>query len=55
MKKVKFYLSIGFQDASYEEIIEFEDDITREEIEEEFQDWKNGYIDMGWHDMEETI
>ena len=53
MRKVKFYLGTGFPGASREEIVDFEDDTTDEEIEESFEDWKNNRLDASWWDVEE--
>jgi len=46
--KVKFYLSIGYQDAIQEDVVELEDGSTDEQIEEEYQEWKNDLIDGYW-------
>ena len=51
--EVTFTLSIGFPTAKRVEVIEFDDDITEEELEEAWQDWANGYIDGGWLKNEE--
>lgn len=53
MKKVEFYLGIGYVGADYKEILEFEDDTTDEEIEECFKDWSDNYIDRGWNVLED--
>ncbi len=53
MRKVKFYLGTGFSGASHEEIMEYEDDVTDEEISEDFEDWKNDRLDTSWRDLEE--
>ena len=48
MKKVKVFLGIGFANANREEILEFEDDATEEDIEDEVMAWVNDQIDIGW-------
>lgn len=53
MRKVKFYLGTGFANVAHEEIMEFEDDTTDEEISEIFHDWYEGYLDASWWDAEE--
>lgn|GEM_PF-1615501 len=53
MRKIKFHISIGLAGAEQEEIVEFEDDVTGEEIEDSFQDWKSDYIDAGWWDVDQ--
>lgn len=39
MKKVKFYLGVG--GYNYEKICQYEDDVPEEDIDEDFEDWKN--------------
>ena len=53
MKKVEFYLGIGYVGSDYKDILEFEDDTTDEEIEECFKDWADNYIDCGWNVLED--
>ena len=45
--KVKFTLGIGFIHKR-EEIVEFEDDATEEEIEAAYLDWQSCYLAGGW-------
>ena len=52
MKKIRFYLNKGNVHGNIEDIIEFEDDATGEEIQEAFDDWLNN-LDMGWHEIED--
>lgn len=52
MRKIKFYLSIGYAGADYDEIMEFPDNMTDEEIDECFHEWVNGYIDAEWYKVE---
>jgi hypothetical protein len=60
MKKIKvsFDLGIGYVGAKHkhEEVFEFEDNMTQEEIEEELENyWKEwiwNYIDGGWEIIE---
>lgn len=53
MRKVKFYLGTGYPSSNHEEIMEFDDDITDEEIEEEYQIWKEEKLDGSWWDVTE--
>lgn len=46
--KVTFTLGIGFVGARHEEVIEFDDDTTDEELDEFWTDWSHNYIDGGW-------
>lgn len=48
MKRIKFHLNTGFPGVEHEEVIEFDDDASEEEIEETYQDWKNDRIDGYW-------
>ena len=52
MKRIHFHLGVGYAGAVYDEIVEFEDDSTEEEIREEFEDWVNGYEDCSWWEEE---
>ena len=42
------HLGTGFTGASYDEVVEFEDSATEEEINEAYEDWKNNYLDASW-------
>lgn len=53
MKKVKFYLGTGFAGVAHEEIIEFDDNVTDEEIQEAFYDWYEDKLDPSWWYIEE--
>ncbi len=53
MRKVKFYLGTGFANATHEDVIEFEDGTTDEEITEYFEEWKNNFLDASWRDVDE--
>ena len=53
MKIVKFYLGTGNPSCSYEEIVEFDDDTTDEEIEAEYQSWKEDRLDCSWWEVTE--
>lgn len=45
--QVRFTLGIGFIHKR-EEIVEFDDDATEEEIEEAYLEWQSCYLDGGW-------
>lgn len=53
MKKVKFYLGTGFAGAAHEEIVEFDDNVTVEEIQEAFYEWYEDKLDPSWWYIEE--
>lgn len=48
MKKVHFYLGIGYPSAKHETIIEVEDDLTDDEIQEMYDEWANNYLEKEW-------
>ncbi len=52
LRRVKFYLGTGFSCSSYEEVMEFDDDATDEEISECHRDWYEGKLDASWWDIE---
>ena len=52
MKKIRFYLNSGYVGAQREEIFEFEDDVTMDEIQEAFDTWLTNF-DMGWLEVED--
>ena len=45
--KVKFYVSVGVGEGQ-EEIVDLPDDFTDDEIEDEFLEWRAGYLDSCW-------
>ncbi len=45
--KVKFYLSVGVGEGQ-EEIVDLPDDFTEGEIEDDFLEWRAGYLDSCW-------
>lgn len=52
MRKIKFFLGIGYPGVVQEEIVEYEDNVTDEEINNDFQEWKIGYLDDNWWEVE---
>ena len=52
--KVKFYLSIGVGEGQ-EEIVDLPDDYIDDEIEDEFLEWRAGYIDGCWIKLGEEL
>ena len=45
--KVEFTLSTGFAAARRIEIFDYDDDVTDEELDEDWKDWIWNYIDGG--------
>ncbi|MGP5203675.1 DUF7167 family protein [Psychrobacter aquimaris] len=52
--RVKFYLSIGLAGATRTDIVEMPDDSSENDIEEEYQTWKNDYIEGYWDKISEV-
>jgi hypothetical protein len=48
MKQVKFKVGTKYVGSDVEEIIDFEDDITTEEIETTLDEWINENIKASW-------
>lgn len=48
MRKIHFYIGTGYAGAEYNEIMEFEDNATDEEVEEAYKDWKENQLDCSW-------
>lgn len=46
--RVKAYVNTGFVGCRHEEVLEFEDDATDEEIEEWVREWMYDRIEWGW-------
>jgi hypothetical protein len=46
--RVRFTCSIGFNNANQEEIVELDDDLTDDEIEEEYGQWRANFLDGCW-------
>lgn len=53
MRKIKFYLTIGCPGSNQEEIAEYDDDITDEEIQQDLEIWAGDYIDFNWREINE--
>ena len=52
--KVKFSLSIGLAGCSREDIIDYEDDITDEELQEDYEEWVWRRIDGGFERLTDS-
>lgn len=48
MKKVIFVIESEVAGGNIEDVISFDDDVTEEEIEKGFQDWKENVIVSYW-------
>ena len=50
---VKFTLSIGYYNAKREEVFEVDDDMSDEELDQQWQEWAWEKIDGGPHKIED--
>lgn len=48
MIKVKVWINTGFAGAKHQDVFEFDDDVTDDEIDEEVKDWLFNKIEYGW-------
>ena len=53
MIKIKAHCGIGYVGATYEEELEFEDDVTEYEIEEEVDEWAQQFLETWWERKKE--
>ena len=53
MKRIKVVLNTGFAGVQHEDILEFKDDATDEEIEEEVKEWAWNCLDLCWYEEEQ--
>ena len=52
MKKIKFCCSIGFPSAIQEDVFEFDDTWSEEEIQDELWNWAEQFLET-WFEVEE--
>lgn len=52
MRKVRFTLSMNLVGCKSEEIMEFDDDMTDEEIQEQYEEWREEQLDGGWEEVD---
>jgi len=50
MRRIHFHIGTGYAGADYDEIFEFEDDVTDKEIDEAFREWESNCINAEWYD-----
>jgi hypothetical protein len=50
--KVKFTMSMSLVGCEREEIIEFDDDTTNDDIDFHYEHWVNEQLDGGWEEVE---
>ncbi len=54
MKRVRYTLSIGFVGAEHRDVFDWPDEATDEEINEDYQQWCQNYMDGGWYVLEDA-
>ena len=52
MKKYKFFVSTNKVGSDMSDVLEFDDDITEEEVREAYEDWIWGKLNTGWAEVE---
>ena len=51
MRKISFWINTGFAGCDYEEIMEFDDNTTDKELDEEAKIFLTNNIDFGWYEV----
>lgn len=51
--KVRYHLEIGNGEGQYE-VVELPDNFTEEDIEEDFLEWRAGYLDSCWEILDDN-
>lgn len=52
MKKYRFYVSTCYVGSEVTTEVEFDDDVTEEEIKEAYDDWAWSVLDSGWDEIQ---
>lgn len=53
MKKIKFCLGVGLFGCTKEGVYEYPDDITAEQLEDDFKDWVCDHLDAWYEEVED--
>lgn len=53
MRKIKFHIDTGFSGCDHEDIVEYDDDITDKELEEDAKTFLHDMIEYWWEEIEE--
>lgn len=48
MKKVHFRINTGYAGAKYDEVEEFDDNVSEEELDEYLEDFVSNNIELSW-------
>ena len=48
MKKVRFHINTGYADAEYDDVEEFDDNVSEEELDEYLEDFASNNIESSW-------
>lgn len=46
---IKFFASTDVQGSTVSEVVEYDDGTPEAEIEDDWKEWRNGMVDMGWY------
>ena len=50
MRKITFWINTGFANCDYEETMEFDDNTTDKQLDEEAKMFLTNNIDFGWYE-----
>lgn len=50
--KVEFYAAMGYAGCKIKETVEYENDVSDDELQEDFEEWLSGKIDSGFYRIE---
>lgn len=53
MKKIKFAIGIGLFGCTKEGVYEYPDDVTEEQLEDDFKDWVYEHLDAWYEEVED--
>lgn len=53
MKKIKFAIGIGLVGCTQERVYEYPDNVTEEQLEDDFKDWVYDHLDAWYEEVNE--
>lgn len=53
MKKIKFSIGIGYFGCTQERVYEYPDNVTEEQLEDDFKDWVYDHLDAWYEEVNE--
>lgn len=51
--KYKYVMSIGFPTAEHKEVVDLPDDFTEDQVQEDYKEWCNNFLDGGFWKLED--